>query len=89
MALSKSLPTPYGCNASYWKIANVAEDFIAQAAKITLAGYLTKEARQSGAQPLAGSAVELTKEVYVADLDRAAMYAAIKALPAWTDAEDC
>jgi hypothetical protein len=89
MALGKILATPYGCNASYWKIANVIEDFVAQASKITLAGYLTAEARQAGAQPLAGAAVELAQGSYVADLDRKAMYAAIKALPAWTDAEDC
>lgn len=89
MALGKSVATGFGVAAAYWKIANVIEDFIQNAAKITLAGFVSSAARQAGAQPLAAVQVDLTGESYTAEDDRAALYDKIKALPAWSDSTDC
>ena len=89
MALSKSFTTPYGVSAVYWKIANVTEDFMAKSMKIVLAGYVSAEARQADAQPLVAQTIEITGEAYVADANRAAIYAAAKAMEVWTGAEDC
>lgn len=89
MALGKSIATAFGVAATYWKIANVIEDYIAAALKVTLAGYISAEARQAGSQPLAAVQVDITGDGYAADEARAAIYAKIKALPAWSDATDC
>lgn len=89
MALSKAFVTNFGVTALYWKIANVTEDFIANTMKIVMAGYVSAEARQAGAQPLAAMPVELAGEGYTPERDRAALYAVLKTSPQWADAEDC
>jgi hypothetical protein len=89
MALGKEVATTFGVSASYWKVANIIEDFMQSAAKVTLAGFVSQAARTAGNQPLAAVQVDLTGDSYTAEMDRAALYSAIKALPAWTGAEDC
>lgn len=91
MAFGKSFPTPYGASvmATYWKIANVVEDFLAGQAKVILAGYATEADRAAGAQPLAAQDAVLQGEAYAPDKTRAELYALLKTVPAWVDAVDC
>ena len=89
MALGKTFATPFGVSALYWKIANVTEDFIAGAMKVVLAGYISAEARQAGAQPLVAQTIEISGDAYAVEADRAAIYTAIKAMEAWAGATDC
>lgn len=71
MALEKSLETPYGVDAGYWRILQVHLDFVGLTARLIVGGYLNAETRQSGASPLAikeyttifeSSQTELTRE---------------------------
>lgn len=89
MALGKAFSTPFGVSATYWKIANVIDDFIGGMAKVVLAGYVSKDARLAGAQPIVSQTVDIRGEAYTAEMSRASLYAAIKADPVWADAEDC
>lgn len=89
MALGKAFSTPFGVNAIYWKIANVMDNFLAASVKVVLAGYISKEARLAGAQPIVSQTVDIQGEAYTAEMSRASLYAAIKVDPVWENAEDC
>lgn len=52
MALQKELPTLYGVNASYWRIIELGVNYQYKIAKIRIAGYLNKEARDNNSTPL-------------------------------------
>lgn len=88
MALIKSIPTDFGINACYWNIGAVQEDFKGKGTEVTFYGYATKEARESGAQPLSAGKVQIAGDDYVAGADRAALYAIIKQKPEFEGAED-
>jgi hypothetical protein len=89
MALGKVFSTPFGVSAIYWKIANVMNNFLAASVKVVLAGYVSKEARLAGAQPIVSQTVDIQGEAYAPELSRASLYAAIKTDPVWLEAEDC
>lgn len=88
MALLKSIPTDFGINAEYWNIGAVQEDFKGKGTEVTFYGYATKEARESGAQPLSAGKVQIAGDDYVAGADRAALYAIIKQKPEFEGAKD-
>ena len=97
MALTKEQPTGYGNTVSYWKIANITEDFLGQSLSLVMAGYIDAAARQANAQPIARRDYRFTAAVdsenipelvYEAEDDRAALYTKIKALPEWAGAVD-
>lgn len=88
MALTKFLPTPYGVPATYHHVCEVIWDKTQPQMRVQLASYATADARtlQDGI-PLGRINVSLPAG---ADLPGVAdLYAAIKALPEWADAEDC
>ncbi|HAA92517.1 MAG TPA: hypothetical protein DCE33_08730, partial [Rhodospirillaceae bacterium] len=64
------------------------EDFKGGGKQIVLYGYLNEKARHDGAQPLTAAQVTLAGDDYVADQDRAGVYASIKGLEDWVGAED-
>lgn len=88
MALIKSVPTDFGVDATYWNIGAVQEDFKGKGMEVTLYGYGTKEARQNEKQPLAVARIAFTGDKYLADSDRAALYGAVKADPAFAESTD-
>lgn len=88
MALIKSIPTDFGINAEYWNIGAVQEDFKGKGTEVTFYGYASKDARESGAQPLSAGKVQVGGDEYVAGADRQALYAIIKQKPEFEGAED-
>jgi len=52
MALQKEIITPYGVTASYWRIIELSINYAYKIAKIRLAGYINKEARDNGVTPI-------------------------------------
>ena len=89
MALGKSIATGFGVAATYWKIANVTKDFLAGAAKVVLAGYVSSEARAANAAPLASAVVDLSGDSFGAEDTRADLYEKVHARTEWADAIDC
>ena len=88
MALIKSIDTDYGIPVSYWNIGAVQEDFKGRGTEITFYGYASKEARESGKQPLSAGKVGISGDEYIAGADRASLYAIIKQKPEFEGAED-
>jgi hypothetical protein len=64
------------------------EDFKGKGTEITFYGYASKEARDSGKQPLSAGKVQIAGDDYVAGADRAALYAIIKQKPEFEGATD-
>jgi hypothetical protein len=89
MALNKAVSTGFGNDAEYWKIANVTEDYIAGCLSVVMAGYLSSEARLASAQPAMRRDIRFSGEGFTHDMDRAAIYTALKLLPDWAGATDC
>ena len=88
MALIKTVDTDFGVSAEYWNIGAVQEDFKGRGTEITFYGYASKEARDSGKQPLSAGKVQISGDDYVAGADRAALYQIIKRKPEFEGAED-
>ena len=89
MALCKSIDTDFGIPAVYWNIGAVQEDFKGKGTEVTFYGYASKEARESGAQPLSAGKVQVAGDDYVAGADRSQLYEIIKQKPEFEGAEDC
>ena len=88
MALNISIDTDFGIPAQYWNIGAVQEDFKGKGTEVTFYGYASKEARDSGKQPLSAGKTQIVGDEYVAGADRAALYAIIKRKPEFEGAED-
>lgn len=88
MALIKEVETDFGVNSVYWNIGAVQEDFKGRGTEVTFYGYASKEARDSGKQPLSAGKVQIAGDDYVAGADRAALYAIIKQKPEFAGAQD-
>ncbi len=88
MGLKLVKESDFGVDVAYWNIGAKAEDFKAGGKQITLFGYLNKEARDSGAQPMMATQVTIANGLYVPDQNRDGDYLAIKRLEEWKNAED-
>lgn len=94
MALSKTITYDNGTTASYHRIDGLLVSYHPDngaSVTATLYSYLTKDTRAANAgAPVSTVAVttELTDEQVNGNL-RETLYAKIKALPEWADAEDC
>lgn len=51
MALQKSIASPYGIEANYWRIVRINENFNGNV-EVYLAGYASEQARRDGKEPL-------------------------------------
>lgn len=85
MALEKSVPTTYGVDVVYWRIARVIYTVDGGSTEILMYGYPTEEVRRSGAQPLYTQSYTVTTEQ---DPTRETLYVGLKAVPAFADAVD-
>ena len=88
MALIKAIPTDFGLDATYWNIGAVQEDFKGRGTEVTFYGYANQQARIDGKQPLSAGKVQIAGDEYIADADRAALYAIIKQRPEFEGATD-
>jgi len=52
MALSQSIETPYGVEATYWTIGKISIDRIKLETEIIVLGYASQEAEEAKAEPL-------------------------------------
>ena len=86
MALIISIDTDFGLPATYWNIGAVQEDFKGKGTEVTFYGYATKEARLAGKQPLSAGKVQIGGDEYVADANRAQLYATLAAKPEFAGA---
>lgn len=89
MALNKSIQTPYGIAASYWKIGNITEDYVNLNMQITMLGYVSQEARLAGKAPIISKCEVIDGEEYEADDSREGLYTLLKSREDWTNATDC
>ena len=87
MALLISVDTDFGVPAVYWNIGGIQEDFKGRATEITIYGYASQEARQTGRQPLSAGKVLVAGEEYTPEATRAQLYEIIRAKPEFSTAE--
>lgn len=88
MALSISMPSDYGVDATYWKIGSYSEDFKGRAGELVLYGYATLAARQSDKQPIMTAKMQISGASYSEDDTREQLYNKIKLMQEWSGAED-
>lgn len=87
MALVTPIPTPYGIDATYHRVATIQVYFAEQLVDVVFASYLDAEARANGKTPLGNlpglrfSFQELGLEA-LAEPCRADIYAAVKRVAA-------
>lgn len=89
MGLQKTITSDYGADATYWNIGSYQEDFKGKGAQVTLYGYMNKEMRDAGKQPLSAANIQFTGEKYIVNATREQIYELIKLLPEYADAVDC
>ena len=92
MGLNKSIDTPYGVAAIYWRLVHFAMDFNAQKATCVMIGYKDKAARDEGKTPLANRQVEVSGVDFTGinenTSQRTQLYNLIKVLPEFEGATD-
>lgn len=92
MALSKIIPTPYGVDATYHKINNIAISWHNKTCFVDFYSYLNLEARENDKYPLSSMYYEFINTDFtfqVEDNITERVYEKIKLLPEWQDATDC
>jgi len=90
MALSKSIDTQVGVDATYWRIVRVDVDLKARKVWFMLDGYVSQLARTEGKEPLRQLplTVDIEEGVEPEDLGRAQLYAYAKTQELFDGAED-
>ena len=92
MALSKTMTTPYGVNATYHKINNITISWHSRTCFVDFYSYLNLEARESNKYPLASAYFQFIEDDFTFDVDSnitEQVYTKIKLLQEWQDATDC
>ena len=80
MALSKSIETEGGVNATYWRIANRYNS-------VSVAGYLNQRTRREDGESLDMANIHLPVEIR--DEIKTIIYNYLKTTPEFEGAEDC
>jgi hypothetical protein len=89
MALNKSVDLDSGVTATYWKIVSFELNGFSTEAQIQLAGYLSKEAKDSGKSPLGSRAEMIPYDKSLASFSPFQQaYDNIKQNDPWSDAAD-
>lgn len=91
MALIKNVESDIGVDATYWHIFAINSNRVQSGMDVVLAGYVSAEARTDGKSPALIRNVSLNGDAFPGTADGityAAIYAAVKALDAWSDAVD-
>ncbi|MCB1501362.1 MAG: hypothetical protein KDK07_16515 [Bauldia sp.] len=87
MALLKSINTEFGAPAQYWRVVSVSDDLLARKLDIATAGYFNEEARRAERQPMAIWQGRIEGDRYRRSPSLAEVYALLKELPDWAEAE--
>lgn len=87
MALQKAITVRNNQTANYWRLRNAIETY-GNRVFCWLVGYADEAARVAGAPAIGSRYVTISGNAYSADMNRASLYPAIKALPEWADALD-
>ena len=90
MALTKSIDTQVGVEATYWRIVRVDVDLKIRKVWFMLDGYVSQLARTEGKEPLRQLplTVDLEEGVEPEDLGRTQLYAYAKTQELFDGAED-
>jgi len=91
MALALITSTPYGVNANYHKIAELRLNPHMRISYVELWSFVSIEAREAGANPLAVHMFEWSGDEFPFQFDTnnfEIAYTKIKTLPEWSPAED-
>jgi len=88
MALIKAIETPYGVQATYWKIVTVTEQFTKSSLIVQMAGYLDAESRTAEKEPIMSGQYSIDDDVYTADATREDIYQLLKQTDQFVDAID-
>lgn len=91
MALQKTVETPFGTAATYWKVSVVDVNWFNSSMNTQIHGFLDKAARDAGASPFSSINFAYSGESFdFAHTDNLVekIYAKIKATEDWTDAVD-
>ncbi|WP_207483133.1 hypothetical protein [Arenibaculum pallidiluteum] len=95
MALRKSVPTEFGIDATYHRIAGMQAYYADRCADVVLHGYVSDGARHGGSRAVAAATLRVSAaQMGYGPEDgieptRAQLYAAVKASEGWADAADC
>jgi hypothetical protein len=92
MALCINKTTGYGVTTNYFKIANIEISFHSKMAKCELIGFISKEARDEGKEPLMMDIIHFFGDDFTFNLTdnlTEVMYSKIKLLESYQDATDC
>jgi len=87
VAIETEKKTPYGVNATYWRIDEVNIFHGRGNAEVVLFGYPNMNARLNSMVPIARRNV-MIEDIPAAESGRSAIYPAIKLDPEWEDAID-
>lgn len=91
MALSLPIPSDYGVDATYHRIAAAQINWHDQACTLVLFSYVSKAAREAGLQPLGTLNLTFSGAEFDFEHDeitRAALYDKLKERAEWTAATD-
>jgi hypothetical protein len=89
MALLKTEQTNWGIDVTYWNIHSISEDYKGKSLVVLLAGYVSKETRDTNSDAVSTKTIILNEKDYIADASRKDVYIAIKTIEEFLEAEDC
>lgn len=95
MGINRTTPTDYAVDVNYWKIVGTNILWQEKRCEIVLAGFTTKEARDTNKKPLvhskimiSGESFDLTDSIESGVSLRGQIYTKIKAMPEFSGATD-
>jgi len=89
MALLKTEQTNWGVDVNYWNIHSISEDYKGKSLVVLLAGYVSKETRDTNSDAVSTKTIILSGEDYISEATRKKVYIAIKTTEDFLEAEDC
>jgi hypothetical protein len=89
MALLKTEQTNWGVDVTYWNIHSISEDYKGKTLVVLLAGYISKETRDTNSDAVSTKTIILSGEDYISEATRKKVYIAIKTTEDFLEAEDC
>lgn len=78
MALQKTVETPFGVNADYWRIGMIQTHFVAKTIVVSMFGYIDKEARDNGKDCISSLQIGLEFKDTAVEVTRDMIYGMMK-----------
>jgi hypothetical protein len=89
MALLKTEQTNWEVDVTYWNIHSISEDYKGKSLVVLLAGYVSKETRDTNSDAVSTKTIILNEKDYITEATRKDVYIAIKTIEEFLEAEDC